>query len=98
MAPKAWYVLTHESRSKMDADTTSAWGFDKTMRTAALLRHVHPILQTFFGHPYAVYMRLPSFAHSHRIFGTPHRYIGGRRCPLRRSSTRRSPCSSGEDV
>jgi hypothetical protein len=63
----------------MDADTTSALGFDKTMRTAALLRHVHPIFQTFFCHPYAVYMRLHGFVYAHRIFGTPQRHTGSRR-------------------
>src|SRR5690242_5174198 len=35
------------------------------MRTAALLRHVHPLLQTFFCRSCAVYMRLNGFAHSH---------------------------------
>jgi hypothetical protein len=29
MAPKAWYVLTHESRSEMDADTTSALDYEE---------------------------------------------------------------------
>jgi hypothetical protein len=32
MAPKAWYVLTHESRSEMDADTTSALDYEHAQR------------------------------------------------------------------
>ena len=32
--------------------------------------------QTFFCHPYAVYMRPNGFAHSHLIFCTPHRHTG----------------------
>src|SRR4030095_281303 len=31
MAPKAWYVLTHESRSEMDADTTSALDYEQSI-------------------------------------------------------------------
>ena len=43
---------------------------------ASPLRHVRPILQTFFCHPYAVYMRPNGFAHAHLIFCTPHRQTG----------------------
>ena len=32
MALKAWYVLTHESRSEMDADTTSALDYEHAQR------------------------------------------------------------------
>jgi hypothetical protein len=38
---------------------------------AAPLRHMRPILQTFFCHPYAVYMRPNGFAHSHLVCCTP---------------------------
>src|SRR5262249_48196535 len=48
-----------------------------SMRTASALRHVRPILPTFFCHPYSVYMRPNGFGHAHLIFCTPHRHTGG---------------------
>jgi hypothetical protein len=46
---------------------------------ASPLRHVCPIFQTFFCHPYAVYMHPNGFAHAHLVFCTPHGPMRGRR-------------------